>query len=113
MAWWELILVILTVGFVSLIEICTISICIGKILDQRLKTRTILGHKILKEELNEIMNCFKECISVLKEEKTGKMREQAYDPRGYGNAKVVKPIPVKRNEPETLDTEDMDNWLKI
>lgn len=109
MAWWELILVILTIGFVSMIEICTISICIGKVLDQRLKTRTVLGHKILKEEMAELKSFIKDCANMFLPERN-KMSEPTYS--GYGNAKVVKPIPVKRNEPETLDT-DMDDWLKI
>lgn len=110
MAWWELILVILTIGFVSMIEICTISICIGKVLDQRLKTRTVLGHKILKEEMAELKSFIKDCANMFLPENK-KMSEPTYS--GYGNAKVVKPIPVKRNEPETLDTDVYDDWLKI
>lgn len=108
MTWWELILVILTIGFVSMIEICAISICIGKVLDQRVKTRTILGHKIMKEEMNELKDFIKECVNMFMPEK--KMSEPSYTPHGYGNAKVVKPIPVKREEPELNDDED---WLKI
>lgn len=111
MTWWELILVILTIGFVSMIEICAISICIGKVLDQRVKTRTILGHKIMKEEMNELKDFIKECVYMFIPEK--KMSETSYTPHGYSNfytEKVVKPIPVKREEPELNDDED---WLKI
>ena len=111
MAWWELILVILTIGFVSMIEICTISICIGKVLDQRLKTRTVLGRKILKEEMEELKSFIKDCVGMFLPENKKMSEPITYS--GYGNAKVVKPIPVKRNEPETLDAEDMDDWLKI
>lgn len=108
---WELMVVILTLGFVTMIETCVISVCIGKVLDQRLKVRAAVGHKILKAEMDEIKTCIKECLEMfIPKEQKNKMSEPNTH-CGYNNYKVVKPIKVEEKEPEELD-EDIEDWLK-
>ena len=106
---WDWLVIILAVGFVSMIEICILSICVSKVLDERLKTKTQIEYKIFKAEMNELKDLIKECVQMFL--KTEKKLSEPNTHCGYNNYKVVKPIEVKRDEPDPLD-EEVENWLK-
>ena len=50
----ELVILILVAGFVSMIEICVVAICIGRVLDDKLKTKTQMEIKMLEKEMETI-----------------------------------------------------------
>ena len=60
--------------------------------------------------MDELKGFIKECINAFLP-KNNKMSEPSYaNYKGYGDCKpVVKPIPVKREDPD-LDLDD-DNWI--
>lgn len=54
----EIVVLILVAGFVSLIEICAIMICVGKVFDAKMKTKVELELQIFDKEMKAIGDMF-------------------------------------------------------
>ena len=62
----EIIGIILALGFVSMIEICAIVICVNKMIDQKMRTKCDLELKVFREEieyLGKLLEPFAKAIS--------------------------------------------------
>lgn len=58
---FEWVILIFTLGFVSMIEICAITTCVGRVLDQKMKAQAKIGLLIFEKEmeiLNELIESF-------------------------------------------------------
>ena len=107
---WDWLVIILAVGFVSMIEICVLSICVGKVLDERLKTKLNVEYKIFKAEMDELKVFMKECVQMFlpNDKKMSDCNRTTF--KEYNDYEVVKPIPVKR-DPELDLKDDVKNWI--
>lgn len=54
----EIVVLILVAGFVSLIEICAIMTCVGKVFDAKMKTKVELEVKIWEKEMEYLDKMF-------------------------------------------------------
>lgn len=70
----ELVVLILVIGFVSMIEICAITVCVGKTLDAKMKARTEMELKIFDKEMeyfDKVLTKFVDGLSdIFKKERT-------------------------------------------
>ena len=74
MSFLELVVLILVIGFVSMIEICAITVCVGKTLDAKMKARTEMELKIFDKEMeyfDKVLTKFVDGLSdIFKKERT-------------------------------------------
>lgn len=97
MNWWQIILLILTIGLVSLVDIVFLTVCIGKTLDQRIKTKAAIEYRLSKTALDNVTKLINDCFEKY-------MAAKASNIPGY-KIKPVVPInkPAKRREDESFD----------
>lgn len=95
MNWWQIILLILTIGLVSLVDIGFLTVCIGKTLDQRIKTKAAIEYRLSKTALDNVTKLINDCFEKY-------MAAKASNRPGYKNIKPVVPI-IKQKDDESFD----------
>ena len=104
MNWWQLAILVMVFGLVSMVEICVIIASVSKMLDAKMKTRAKIEMMEFKQAMTEIKSYIGDVLDII----VGKITEATHV--GYKAPKikpVVKPA-VK------MDEEDpMDNWEDI
>jgi hypothetical protein len=55
---FEIVVIILVAGFVSLVEICAIMLCLSKVFDQKLKAKTEATMKLWDKEIEVVTKMF-------------------------------------------------------
>lgn len=101
MEWWQLVLVISVIGFVSMVEICAIIICVGNMLDKKMKAKTILEYKIFKKEMTELKEVI---ISIIQE-----FKPEIKDKDNHISYSKMKPVAKLAKEDPDDDWEDILN----
>jgi len=112
----ELVILIVVIGIISAFDICAVTICVSKTLDDKMKTKADIKLKTFKEEIKiideSLSNCINAFISLAEKKNCNKCKEEPVSYDGYGNNKPVKPIPVKRDDLDSnLDLKQPKNWI--
>lgn len=109
----ELVIIIFALGFVSMIEICAIATCVGKVLDQKMKAKAKIELVTFEKEMEIFTNTITECIDVfmdrtrseIKQPKPNFTNYRDYNEVGYS---PVKPVAEKKNTKKKTIEEELD-----
>ena len=105
MSCFEWVIMILVLGFVSMIEICAITVCVSKTLDAKMKAKAMIEYKLFRAEMKSITELldvyFDKFIQIVDNSNHAK------------DAHISTKKPSETVEVEDLDFDaDPDNWLK-
>lgn len=104
MNWWELCIVAIIFGMVSMVEICVILASVSKMLDTKMKTRAKIEMLEFKQAMNELKSCISDIVDIV----IGKIMN-AGQTVGYKAPKIKPVVKPEENKMEE-EIDPMDDW---
>ena len=117
----EWVIIIFALGFVSMIEVCAITTCISRLLDQKMKVKAKIEWVLFEKEMKLFAEAITKCLDAFLSRLDEDVKQPApnftnyrdYNEVGYSTKPVVEVKELKKTTRKKKNTSDFDDLKEI